>query len=162
MSLLNKLKNHSSLKRDTTSRVSSKTKSRSTSGNSADAVLDNELDRMEKYISEDNKKKIVNVQTALKYGVAEIGSTNDPAGILQTELIPVTTKNARLRAAKNLAKKYAPTEKTFYSKNRYFKRVDVSYMRKDGNKVSYSYIAAYDVRKGRVKLSKRIKKKYGM
>lgn len=158
-SLLSKLKNPKKITRPVTKSGKGRKTKKGADANSADSVLYNELDRMEKYISENNKKKIKNLKTALLYGVEEIGSDNDPAGILKDNLIPETSRLARLEAAKQLFKKYADNNKeeeqkiTFYSKYRYYKKI--SYTRK-GKTISYS--AGYDARTGRrVKINKRLK-----
>jgi len=126
-------------------------------GNSADDVLINETERMTYYISDVDKNKIVDFQTALRFGVNKIGSANDSAMILKNNLMPETSKYARRISAIYLMNKYASANKkvVFYSKNRYYKKI--SYMRK-GKLISY--YGGFDVRTNkRVKINKRLKYK---
>ena len=128
------------------------------SGNSADAVLLYEYERMFNYIDDDILDKINSKSDALRYGVKAIGTKNDPPAILKKYLIPETSDQAREFFAEELLKKVSferNINKDFYSKNRY--KVEIKYLR---NGKEIKYFAVFDVRTGkRHKTPKKFKKK---
>lgn len=131
----------------------------------ADEILtnENEVERLSKYIADDEKKKIINTKKGLKHGVEKIGTKNDTNGVLK-KLLAGAHKSAKKFAAKLLAKKWArenllETIKTksgkeimgkMISKNIYLKEVVVTFKKGAKAGKTISYVQARNKLTGRV------------
>lgn len=137
-----------------------KNKIKQGSGNTASEILndDDEVERLSKYIADDELKKIINKKSGVLHGVEKIGTKNDSMGVLK-KLLSGASKTAKERASKILVNKYAERnlkEEIFtkkgslilgkkISRNIYIKRV--SYERA-GKTVSY--LQARNLLSGRI------------
>ncbi|MEO0304422.1 MAG: hypothetical protein ABIM64_04100 [candidate division WOR-3 bacterium] len=122
-----------------------------------------EVERLSKYISEKYKKKIININTGIKYGVKKIGTEKDTNNVLR-QLLSGATKEAQKKASLILVKKFKEDNlkeviktKTgkeiigkMISKNIYIKEVNVTYLKgaKAGKKISY--LQAKNINTGKI------------
>jgi len=130
-------------------------------GASTDSYLLDELDRFEKYIDDDELKKIIDLQSGLKHGVDKIGSKGDTAGVLgfgEGQIFQGTTQRAKQVAARHYVMQWAKRNLTetiatktkevtgkMISRNIYIK--EVSYQRAGK---TISYLQARNLKSGRM------------
>lgn len=135
--------------------------------NTADEMLEKEIERLEKYIPEKNKERIITIKQALE-AVETMGEQNDPEGILKSVPKKASKKSKKI-AAKYLQKEWIKKNLTEKIKTKTGsitgKKIgkdtvlrEVSYTRKDGKFVSY--LQARSIRTGKIlSLTKALRRK---
>jgi len=147
-------------------RVNNKrSKSSSSSGNTADDILEDpsEVERLSKYIDPSELKKIINLNSGIKHGVDQIGSTGDTNNVLKSLLRGASSSSKRF-AAKILVNKWAEQNLTetlitktgkeilgkAISKNIYIKQVKYTVGKGKFAGRVVSYLQARNIKTGRV------------
>lgn len=159
------------LKNDTPERRARKARKKAKSGTADDILTDpSEVERLEKYIAERHKSRIVDKRTGVTFGVEKIGTRGDNLGVLP-ELLAGASDKAKAFAGSIYAKKLAlgnimqkiktaaareVGDRVFVSKNVYARVV--SYVRK-GKTVSY--LRGWNSKTGRIVGARTIKSLVG-